>query len=278
MYRIIRNEKLHKLIYSMWVEAPDIARYIQPGQFIILMITEKGERIPLTVADFSRSKGLIRIVFQVVGRTTEELSILKGGDKLFSFSGPLGKKTHIKNYGTVVTIGGGTGIACIHNITRALKKVGNKVISIIGARTKELIIMEEEIRKASSELIITTDDGSYGRKGFVTQVLKELLDTDKSIKRIWAIGPAIMMKVVCEITKPYPVKTMVSLHSIMVDGVGMCGSCRVTIGGETKFSCVNGPEFDGQLVDWVGFMNRLNCFREQEQRSWEFYKLKEGGN
>ncbi len=181
MYKIIRNERLHKVIYSMWVEDPDIARHIQPGQFIILMITEKGERIPLTVADFNRSKGLIRIVFQVVGRTTEELSTLKGGDKLFSFFGPLGKKTDIKNYGTVITIGGGTGIACIHNITRALKKVGNKVISIIGARTKGLIIMEEEIRKASSELIITTDDGSYGRKGFVTKALKELLDKDKSI-------------------------------------------------------------------------------------------------
>jgi len=234
MYKIVKKERLHEVIYSTWIKAPEVASSVQPGQFIILMIKEKGERIPLTVADFDRERGLIRIVFQIVGKTSEELSTLEEGDELYSFIGPLGKKTEIKNYGKAITVGGGTGIACIHPITRALKEAGNEVISIIGARNKELIIMEEEIRKASSELIVTTDDGSYGRKGFVTQVLKELLDKDKSIKKVWTIGPAIMMKVTCETTKPYPVETIVSLNSIMVDGTGMCGSCRVTIGGRDQ--------------------------------------------
>jgi len=179
MYKIVKNERLNEIVYSMWIEAPEVSLSVQPGQFIILMITEKGERIPLTVADFDRERGLIRIVFQIVGKTSEELSTLKDGDELYSFIGPLGKKTKIENYGTVMTVGGGTGIACIHPITRALKDAGNEVISIIGARNKELIIMEEEIRKASSKLIVTTDDGSYGRKGFVTQALIELLDKDK---------------------------------------------------------------------------------------------------
>jgi ferredoxin--NADP+ reductase len=235
------------------------------------MTKEKGERIPLTVADFNREKGLIRIVFQIVGKTREELSTLEEGDKLFSFIGPLGKETEIKNYGKVITVGGGTGIACIHPITRALKEAGNEVISIIGARSKDLIIMEEELKKASSELIVTTDDGSYGRKGFVTQVLKELLDKDKSIKKVWTIGPPIMMKVTCETTKPYSLDTIVSLNSIMVDGTGMCGSCRVTIGGETKFVCTDGPEFDGQLVDWEEFSNRLSRYKGSEKKSWDLY-------
>jgi len=271
MYKIVKKEKLHEVIYSIWIEAPEVASSIQPGQFIILMITVKGERVPLTVADFNREKGLIRIVFQIVGKTSEELSTLEKGDKLFSFIGPLGKKTEIENCGKVITVGGGTGIACIHPITRALKEVGNEVISIIGARNKELIIMEEEIRKVSSELIVTTDDGSYGRKGFVTQVLKEFLDKDKSINKVWTIGPPIMMKVTCETTKPYSVDTIVSLNSIMVDGTGMCGSCRVTIGGESKFVCTDGPEFDGQLVDWTEFMNRLSRYKGSEKKSWDLY-------
>lgn len=272
MYKIINKQRLHEIIYSMWIEAPEVASSVQPGQFIILMITEKGERIPLTVADFDREKGLIRIVFQIVGKTSEELSTLEEGDTLFSFIGPLGKKTEIENYGKVITVGGGTGIACIHPISRALKEAGNEVISIIGARNKELIIMEEEIRRVSSELIVTTDDGSYGRKGFVTQVLKELLGKDKSIKKVWTIGPPIMMKVTCETTKPYSVDTIVSLNSIMVDGTGMCGSCRVTIGGETKFVCTDGPEFDGQLVDWEEFSNRLSRYKDAEKKSWNLYQ------
>ncbi len=271
MYQIIQKERLNEQIYSMWIEAPQIASVVQPGQFIILMIKEKGERIPLTVADFNRKEGLIRIVFQVVGKTSEELSTLSEGDGLYSFIGPLGKKTEIKNYGTVINVGGGTGIACIHPIARALKEAGNQVISIIGARNKDLLIMEEELKKVSSKLIITTDDGSYGQKGFVTQVLKRLLEEDNSIKKVWAIGPAIMMKVTCETTRPFPVETIVSLNSIMVDGTGMCGSCRVTIGGESKFVCTDGPEFDGQLVDWEEFMNRLIRYQEAEKKSWAIY-------
>jgi len=173
----------------------------------------------------------------------------------------------------VITIGGGTGIACIHPITRALKEAGNEVISIIGARSKRLIIMEEEIRKASSKLIITTDDGSYGQKGFVTQVLKDILDKDSSVKKVWTIGPPIMMKVTCDTTKPYSVDTIVSLNSIMVDGTGMCGSCRVTIRGETKFVCTDGPEFNGQLVDWEEFSNRLTRYQGLEKESWDEYKV-----
>ena len=272
MYKIVKNERLNEIVYSMWIEAPEVALSVQPGQFIILMITEKGERIPLTVADFDRERGLIRIVFQIVGKTSEELSTLEEGDELYSFIGPLGNKTKIENYGTVITVGGGTGIACIHPIARTLKKAGNKVISIIGARNKDLIIMEEELKRVSSKLIVTTDDGSYGRKGFVTQALKKVLDKDQAVKKVWTIGPAIMMKVTCETTKPYQVDTIVSLNSVMVDGTGMCGSCRVTIGGKTKFVCTDGPEFDGQLVDWTEFMNRLTRYREQEQRSWQIYQ------
>jgi len=273
MYKVVNKERLHEIIYSMWIKAPEVASSVQPGQFIILMIKEKGERIPLTVADFNREKGLIRIVFQIVGKTSEELSTLEEGNKLFSFIGPLGRKTEIENYGKVITVGGGTGIACIHPIARALKNAGNEVTSIIGARNKNLIIMEEEIKKVSNQLIITTDDGSYGRKGFVTQALKEILDKDPKIKKVWTIGPPIMMKVTCATTKPYAVDTIVSLNSIMVDGTGMCGSCRVTIGGETKLACTDGPEFDGQLVDWVEFSNRLTRYKESENKSWDKYKV-----
>lgn len=272
MYKILKKEKLHDTIYSMWIESLEVAQSVQPGQFIILMIKEKGERIPLTVADFDREKGLIRVVFQIVGKSSEELSRLSEGDELFSFIGPLGRRTEIDNYGTVITLGGGTGIACIHTIARALKEVGNKVISIIGARNKDLIIMKEELKLASSELIITTDDGSFGRKGFVTQALKEILEKDQNIKKIWAIGPAIMMKVTCETARPFQVDTIVSLNSVMVDGTGMCGSCRVTIDGKTKFVCTDGPEFDGRLVDWDEFMNRLVRYQTQEQKSWEIYQ------
>ena len=272
MFQITKKERLYQDIYAMWVKAPEIASTVQPGQFIILMTKEEGERIPLTVADYDREKGLIYIVFQVAGKTTDELSRFDTGDYLYSFVGPLGQESEIDNFGTVVVIGGGTGIACIHPIARHLKKAGNKVITIIGARSKNLIIMEKELKKVSDELIITTDDGSYGKKGFVTDVLKEKLDNDKTIKRIWTIGPPIMMKVTVDLTKLYPVKTIVSLNTIMVDGTGMCGSCRLTIGGETKIVCTDGPEFDGQLVDWNEFMNRVNRYKIEENTAWQDYK------
>ncbi len=194
------------------------------------------------------------------------------GDTLFSFVGPLGNPSEIAKYGTVVTVGGGTGIACVYPITRALKAAGNRVIAIIGAKTKELIIMEEEMRKASTELLITTDDGSYVRKGFVTDVLDEVLQREKDVKKIWAVGPAIMMKVISDVTKPYNVETIVCLNAVMVDGTGMCGSCRVTVDGETKFTCVDGPEFNGHLIDWPEFMNRLRRYEKSEQHALERYE------
>ena len=269
MYRIIAKREIAPKIISIKVAAPLIAKRAKPGQFIILMTDEGGERIPLTIADYNQKDGWICIVFQVVGKTTAQFSQMNEGDELFSLVGPLGNPSKIDNYGTVVTVGGGTGIACVYPITRALKEAGNRVIAIIGARTKDLIIMEEEMRKASSELLITTDDGSYVRKGFVTEVLDEVLRREKDVKKVWAIGPAPMMKAACGVTKPYQVEMIVSLNAIMVDGTGMCGSCRVTVGGETKFVCVDGPEFNGHLVDWPEFMNRLARYGQQEKLSFE---------
>jgi ferredoxin--NADP+ reductase len=274
---IITREEIAPDIISLEVEAPLIAKKAKPGQFVILMTDETGERIPLTIADYNREKGRITMVFQVVGKTTARLSKMGEGEKLFSLVGPLGNPTEIGTYGTVVTVGGGTGIACVYPITRALKEVGNRVIAIIGARTKDLIIFEDKMKEASTELLITTDDGSYVRKGFVTEVLAEVLRNERDVTRVWAIGPAPMMRATCEVTEPYLVQTIVSLNAIMVDGTGMCGSCRVTVGGETKFTCVDGPEFDGHLVDWPEFMNRLARYKEQERVSWDtFKKLEEG--
>jgi len=275
MYKIVRKEKWHDVIYSMWIKAPYIAQAAQPGQFVVLMIGEKGERIPLTIADYDQEEGWIQIVFQTIGKTTTKLAQMDEGDDIFSFVGPLGIPSKIEKYGTVVTVGGGTGIACIYPVTRALKEAGNRVIAIIGARTKDLIIMEDEMRKASTELLITTDDGSYVRKGFVTEVLDEVLQKEDNVKKIWVIGPAIMMKVACDVTKPYNVETIVSLNAIMVDGTGMCGSCRVKVGDDTKLTCVDGPEFNGHIVDWREFMNRLLRYDRLEKLSLEMYKEKQ---
>jgi len=276
VHRIITKKKIAPDIISLDVEAPLIAKKAEPGQFVIVMTDERGERIPLTIADYDRKKGLVRIVFVVVGKTTAKLSLMNEGDELFSLVGPLGKPSKINNYGTVVTVGGGTGIASIYPITRNLKEAGNKVIAIIGARTRDLIIMEEEMRKASTELLITTDDGSYGRKGFVTELLGEVLREKKNVKKVWAIGPAPMMRAASDVTKPYGIETIVSLNSIMVDGTGMCGTCRVTVNGETKFVCVDGPEFNGHLVDWPEFMNRLARYEQLEKLSFEAYRRERG--
>jgi ferredoxin--NADP+ reductase len=274
--KIIARREIAPDIISLKVDAPLIARKAEPGQFIILMTDERGERIPLTIADYDREKGWICIVFQIVGKTTAKLSKMSEGDEFFSLVGPLGNPSRIANYGTVVTVGGGTGIACVYPIVRGLKEAGNRVISVIGAKTKDLLIMEEEMRKVSTELLIATDDGSYGRKGFVTNVLDEVLQREKDVKKVWAIGPAPMMKVACDVTRPCEVETIVSLNAVMVDGTGMCGSCRVTVDGETKFTCVDGPEFNGHLVDWHEFMNRLNRYEQQEKSSFEVYKKQEG--
>ena len=274
MSRITYKREIAPGIILMDVKAPSVAEKARAGQFIILMTDEMGERIPITITD--RENGTVRIVFQVVGKTTAKLSAVEVGAELFSFVGPLGRPSEIDNYGSVVTVGGGTGIASVYPITRALKEAGNRVTSIIGAKTKDLLIFEEEMRKVSTELLVTTDDGSYGRKGLVTQVLDEILQRNKDVRKVWVVGPAPMMKATCDITRPHRVKTIVSLNSIMVDGTGMCGTCRVTVAGETKFTCIDGPEFDGHLVDWHEFLNRLNRYREQEQHAFEAYKREQG--
>ncbi len=275
MFKIIKKEELSENITLFEIDAKDIAKKAEPGNFLLVIAGEEGERIPLTIADFDRAKGTLTIVFQKVGKSTHYLGTLKEGDFISDVMGPLGEPSHIKNFGTVVCIGGGVGIAPVYPITRALKKAGNKVISIIGARTKSLLFWEEKMRDVSDELIVTTDDGSYGKKAVVTVPLEEHLQNDK-INLVYAIGPAIMMKFVCKTTEKYNVKTIVSLNSIMIDGTGMCGGCRVNIGGKTKFCCVDGPEFDGHNVDFDLLMERQKMYLDEEKEAMEKYKREAG--
>jgi ferredoxin--NADP+ reductase len=265
MYKITRAGKLAEDTQLLEIEAANVAKKVKPGNFVILRIREGGERIPMSVFDFDREKGTITIVFKVVGKTTEDLSRLKAGDEIMNFVGPLGNPTEIEKFGTVVLIGGGVGIPPIYPVARDMKKAGNRVISIIGARNKDLLIFEEEIKNVSDELHVTTDDGSYGKKGFVSDVLKIIIGEGRKIDRVIAVGPLIMMKAVCEVTKPKRIKTIVSLNPIMVDGTGMCGCCRVTVGKETKFVCVDGPEFDGHEVDFDNIILRNKRFLEEEE-------------
>ncbi|MBC8016034.1 MAG: sulfide/dihydroorotate dehydrogenase-like FAD/NAD-binding protein [Sporomusaceae bacterium] len=278
MYKIIVKQQLAPSVQLFEVAAPLIARKAQPGQFVILRTNEDGERIPLTIADFNRETGTITIIFQEVGASTVELGLLNEGDFILDLVGPLGKATHIEKIGTVVCVGGGIGIAPVYPIARGMKEAGNEVISIIGARSKDILIYEEEMAAVSDELIITTDDGSKGRKALVTQPLKELLDSDKTISLVVAIGPVIMMKFVAETTRPYGVPTVVSLNPIMVDGTGMCGGCRVSVGNENKFACVDGPEFDGHKVDFDLLMARQRMYKPHEkQHSDHSAGKREGG-
>ncbi|WP_406676332.1 sulfide/dihydroorotate dehydrogenase-like FAD/NAD-binding protein [Moorella sp. ACPs] len=274
MYRIVRKEVMSPVIKLMEIEAPEVAAKARAGQFIILRIDEEGERIPLTIADFDRSRGTITTIFQEVGYTTRRLGTLEAGDALADFVGPLGQPSEIENYGRVVCVGGGVGVAPVYPIARALKEAGNEVISIIGARTKELLIWEDKMRAVSSELLVATDDGSYGHHGFVTDLLKQVLEERGNVARVWGIGPVVMMRAVAETTRPFGVPTIVSMNPIMVDGTGMCGACRVSVGGETKFACVDGPEFDGHQVDWQLALRRMNMYREEEERIIKFH---EGG-
>ena len=267
MYEILEKQILSATVKLMKVKAPLVAKNAQAGQFIILRIDEEGERIPLTIADFDRKKGTITIIFMEVGKTTRQLGTLGVGDYLLNFVGPLGTASEIENFGTVVCIGGGVGIAPLYPIIRALKQAGNHVISILGARNEKLLMLEKEIEEFSDELFICTDDGSRGTKGFVSNILQNLIDEGKEINIVWAIGPVIMMKVVAELTRKYDLKTIVSLNPIMVDGTGMCGGCRVTVGGETKFACVDGPEFDGHLVDFDNLMLRNRRFIREEEKA-----------
>ncbi len=273
MYKILHKEVLSETVKLMVVEAPLVARKAQAGQFVIVRNDEKGERIPLTIADFDAGQGTITIIFQEVGKSTAQMGLFEVGDSFANIVGPLGHATEIENYGTVVMVGGGVGIAPIFPITRALKQAGNHVISIIGARNKSLLFWEDRMREFSDEMIVCTDDGSHGRQALVTEPLKEILQQRGDIAKVWAIGPAIMMKFVSAATLPFGVPTIVSLNTIMIDGTGMCGGCRVTFGdGGSQFVCVDGPEFDAHKVDWNLLLERMSFYRADEKRALEHWK------
>ena len=273
MYRILEKTQLSKDVFQMVVEAPLIAQERKAGQFIILQIDKDfGERIPLTIADADAGRGTITIIFQAVGRTTHLLSEKAVGDELAALVGPLGRPTHIEKFGTVVCVGGGIGVAPLYPIAQAMKAAGNRLVVIIGARTKDLVIMEDKMRAIADELVVVTDDGSYGRKCLVTEPLKELCGQEVPPDLAVAIGPPIMMKFCAKTTEPFGVKTVVSLNTIMIDGTGMCGGCRVSVGGQTKFVCVDGPEFDGHQVDFDQMMSRLGAFKPQERAAEAAYE------
>lgn len=264
MYRIIKRRQLAELIVMLEIEAPAVAKKAQPGQFVIVRQGEDSERIPLTIMDFNRDKGTITLVIQEVGYSSTLINRAQEGDCFVDFVGPLGRMTEIEKYGTVLCVGGGVGIAPIYPIARALKEAGNKVVSVLGARSKDLMILEDEMRTVSHDVVVMTDDGTYGQKGFVTHGIQHVLDKGESVDVIWAIGPMIMMKSVANFTKPLGIKTIVSMNPIMVDGTGMCGCCRLEVGGETKFGCVDGPEFDGHLVNFDLSMQRSSFYKNEE--------------
>lgn len=269
MYDIVKKEELAEVITRMTISAPPIARKLKPGQFIILRVADEGERIPLTVFSTDPEQGTITIIFQKVGKTTIHLGTLNVGDSLASVTGPLGNPTHIENFGTVVSVSGGVGTAIGYPVTKALKDAGNHVIAILGARSENLLLLEDEMRGACHELFICTDDGSKGLKGFVSTQLQMLVDEGRKIDQVIAIGPLPMMKVISDLTKPLGIKTVVSLDSIMIDGTGMCGGCRVKIGDKTKFTCVDGPEFDAHQIDWDIIRDRKRIYVEEEKVSKE---------
>ncbi len=272
MYKILKKEKIGPNLNKFVIEAPLVPRNYQPGQFVILKVDEVGERIPITVAEADKDKGTITIFVQEVGKTTYKLGELKAGDSVSDVVGPLGHPAKVDKIGTVVTIGGGVSTAIVYPETKAFKEAGNYVISIIGFRSKEHVILEEEMREASDELYVLTDDGSYGKKGFTTDELQELEKAGRKMDLVIAIGPAIMMKKVSEMTKQYNVKTIVSLNSTMMDATGMCGGCRVEVDGDTKFACVDGPEFDGHKVNFDLLMKRLSTYEKQEKEALNGYK------
>jgi glutamate synthase (NADPH/NADH) small chain len=271
-YRIVKKEVYSPVTYMWEVEAPDVARAAQPGHFVIVRMSEEGERIPLTVADFDRQRGTVTVVIQAVGKSTREMMQLNQGDSILDFIGPLGEASHIEKRSKVILVGGGLGVAPVYPQLRAHKELGSTTLSIIGFRTKGLVFWEERFRAYSDELHIATDDGSYGHKGFVSQVLQILLEEHRDPEEVVAIGPLPMMKACCDVTRPFGVRTMVSLNSVMVDGTGMCGSCRVTVGGKLKFACVDGPDFDGHQVDFDELMRRQRRFQREEQESLKRYE------
>ena len=276
MYKILLRQDLVPNIHLFKFEAPAVAKKAQPGQFVVIRIDEKGERIPLTVAGWDEAEGSVTVVCMEVGTTTRRLATLNTGDSIADFVGPLGLPTHIEKFGTVACVAGGFAVATIMPIARAMRSHGNKVISILGARSKDLLFWEEELRSVSDQLIVTTDDGSYGRKGVVTEPLKELIESGEKIDRVIAIGPSIMLKFCAKTTEPFGVKTIVSLNPIMVDGTGMCGCCRVSVDGLTKFTCVDGPDFDGHQVDWDLLFARQRTYLDEEKRSLELWQQSQG--
>lgn len=272
MFEIVEKQTLAPTVYRLVLRAPEIARKHRAGNFVMLRIHEKGERIPLTVADKDAEAGTLTLVFQAVGKTTTELGELPVGSRLLDLAGPLGRPTHIEKFpGVTVCVGGGIGVAPVHPIARALRDAGNRVVSIIGARTQELLILEDEMRRASDELLVATDDGSYGHHGFVTDVLRQVIEREGKdrVSLVMAIGPVPMMRACCKVTREYGVPTEVSLNPIMVDATGMCGACRVSVGGETKFACVDGPEFDGHQVDFDELTQRLRIYLDDERRAMQ---------
>ncbi len=276
MYQIVAREDLTPQIHLLEIAAPEVARKAQAGQFVVIRMDEKGERIPLTIADWNREKGTVTVVFMEVGKTTRKLATAQAGESIANFAGPLGLPTHIDKFGTVVCVAGGFAIATIVPIARAMRAAGNRVISIMGFRTKDLVFWEDRLRSFSDEVIVTTDDGSYGREGVITVPLRELLEGTEKIDRVIAIGPTVMMKFSSLTTLPFGVDTIVSLNPIMVDGTGMCGVCRVSVGGVTQFTCVDGPDFDGHKVDWDELMTRQRTYLDEEKQSLELWQHSQG--
>jgi len=271
VFQIIEARLLATAVKQLKIAAPEIARRRKPGQFVVLRINEEGERIPLTIADADPQAGIITLIFQEVGTSTAKLGKLKAGDSISDLIGPLGVPTHVEKFGTVVCVGGGIGIAPVYPIAKAMQEAGNTVLSIIGARTKDLLILEEEMAKVSNVLKVSTDDGSYGYHGFVSDVLQDFMDQGTTIHLVVAIGPVPMMRVVCNVTRNKNIKTVVSLNPIMVDATGMCGACRVTVGGRTRFVCVDGPEFDGHQVDFAELVKRQRAYLDQEKNAYESF-------
>lgn len=276
MFKILSKERIAPKEYDLWVEAPLVAKSTKPGQFVVLRPNEHGERIPLTIADFDREEGTIRIIYQAVGKTTAMMAAMNVGDCIQDISGPLGMPSDIENYGTVMMVGGGVGIAALFPILRALKQAGNKVITILGGRTSELVIMKDDCAEYSDELIITTDDGSEGIKGLVTDAMKQVVGRGEKIDRCWAIGPTIMMKFCALTASDLGLPVWVSMNPLMVDGTGMCGCCRLTVDGSIKFGCVDGPEFDGTKINWDEFLGRMRQYKDEEKISMEKYEAEMG--
>lgn len=266
MYKIVSKQTLAPQIHLMEIEAPLVTRHAAPGQFVIVRGDEKGERIPITIFEVDKEKGTVKILFQEAGMSTMKIGRLKAGDSVLNFIGPLGNPFPIKKYGTVVLVAGGLGLASIYHALKPMKEAGNKVILIYGAKSKEYILLEDELKAAADEVLIATDDGSYGKKGFVTDVLKEVVGREK-VDLVFTVGPLIMMKFICEVTKSKKIKTMVDLNPIMIDGTGMCGGCRVRVGDELKLACVDGTAFDGHQVDWDQIMTKSKMYTEEEKEA-----------